>query len=151
MLLWNDKKEKGDVIMLDHAIKFASKAFNGRTDEKGEPYINHAIRVADKMDTELEKIVAVLHDVLEDSDCTVYDLQDAGFSREVIEYVEQLTRKSDFTYFEYIEDVATSDICKKVKLAELEDNQDVVRVNKLSFKTYSLEARCKKVEEILSR
>ena len=61
------------------------------------------------------------------------------------------TAKSDFTYFEYIEDIATSEVCKKVKLAELEDNQDIVRVNKLSFKTYSIEARCKKVREILSR
>ncbi len=137
--------------MLDNAIKFASKVLNGHTDEKGEPYINHAMRVADKMDTEFEKIVAVLHDVLEDTDCSIHDLQDAGFSREVIECVEQLTRKSDFTYFEYIEDIATSEVCKKVKLAELEDNQDIVRVNKLSFKTYSLEARCKKVREILSR
>ena len=137
--------------MLDNAIKFASKVLNGHTDEKGEPYINHAMRVADKMDTEFEKIVAVLHDVLEDTDCSIHDLQDAGFSREVIECVEQLTRKSDFTYFEYIEDISTSEVCKKVKLAELEDNQDIVRVNKLSFKTYSLEARCKKVREILSR
>lgn len=137
--------------MLDNAIKFASRVLNGRTDEKGEPYINHAMRVADKMETEFEKIVAVLHDVLEDTDCSIHDLQDAGFSREVIECVEQLTRKSDFTYFEYIEDIATSEVCKKVKLAELADNQDIVRVNKLSFKTYSLEARCKKVQEILNR
>jgi len=136
--------------MLDIAIKLATKAFAGKT-ENGEPYINHALRVADKMDTEFEKTVAVLHDILEDSECSVHDLQDAGFSREVIECVEQLTRKSDFTYFEYIEDIATSDVCKKVKLAELEDNKDVVRVNKLSFKTYSLDARLKKAEEILTR
>lgn len=137
--------------MLDKAIKLATKVFAGQTDENGAPYIDHALRVSEKMDTELEKTVAVLHDVLEDTDCTVHDLQDAGFSREVVECVEQLTRKSDFTYFEYIEDIATSDICKKVKLAELEDNQDVVRVNKLSFKTYSLTARCEKAVEILTR
>lgn len=137
--------------MLDKAIKLATKVFAGQTDENGAPYIDHALRVSEKMDTEFEKTVAVLHDVLEDTDCTIHDLQDAGFSREVIECVEQLTRKSDFTYFEYIEDIATSDICKKVKLAELEDNQDVVRVNKLSFKTYSLDARCKKAVEILTR
>lgn len=74
--------------MLDNAIKFASRVFNGRTDEKGEPYINHAMRVADKMETEFEKIVAVLHDVLEDTDCSIHDLQDAGFAREVIECVD---------------------------------------------------------------
>ena len=137
--------------MLDKAIKLATKVFAGQTDENGAPYIDHALRVCEKMDTEFEKTVAVLHDVLEDTDCTIHDLQDAGFSREVVECVEQLTRKSDFTYFEYIEDIATSDVCKKVKLAELEDNQDVVRVNKLSFRTYSLEARCKKAVEILTR
>jgi len=137
--------------MLDEAIQFATKVFAERTDENGQPYINHALRVADKMDTEFEKVVAVLHDVLEDSTCSVHDLQDAGFPRDVVNCVEQLTRKSDFTYFEYIEDIATSDVCKKVKLAELEDNKDVIRVNKLSFKTYSLDARCKKAIEILTR
>lgn len=133
-------------------MRFAARALAGQMDETGKPYINHSIRVAEKMDTEFEKVVAVLHDVLEDSnDCCIHDLYAAGFPREVVERVEQLTRKNDCTYFEYIEDVATCEVCKKIKLEELKDNKDIFRVNKLSFKTYSLDARCQKAIELLSR
>lgn len=136
--------------MLEKAIAFAKKALEGQYDSKGEPYINHSLRVMDKMTTETEKMVAVLHDVLEDSQCSIHDLHACGFPREVIECVEQLTRKNDVTYFEYIDDIATNDICSKVKLAEIDDNKDVNRVNKLSFQTFSIDTRCDKVREILN-
>lgn len=136
--------------MLQKAIDFAKKALEGQTCENGEPYINHSIRIMDQMDTETEKMVAILHDVLEDSPRSIYDLKELGLSREVIDCVEQLTRKNDMTYFEYIDDIATNDICTKVKLAEVNDNQDINRVRKLSFQTYSVEKRCQKVREILN-
>jgi (p)ppGpp synthase/HD superfamily hydrolase len=135
--------------MLQTAIDFAKKALDGQTDEKGEPYFNHAMRVMEKMDTDEEKTVAILHDVLEDTQNTAYDLKDAGFPKNIIECVEQLTRENDMTYFEYIDDISTNDICSKVKLAEIEDNKDINRVRKLSFQTYSIDDRCKKVKEIL--
>lgn len=136
--------------MLQKALDFAKKALEGQKSENGEPYINHSIRIMEKMDTETEKIVAILHDVLEDSPCSIYDLKELGMPREVIDCVEQLTRKNDMTYFEYIDDIATNDICTKIKLAEIDDNQDINRVRKLSFQTYSVEKRCEKVREILS-
>lgn len=136
--------------MLQKAIDFAKKALEGQKGENGEPYINHSIRIMEKMDTETEKTVAILHDVLEDSPCSIYDLKELGMPREVIDCVEQLTRKNDMTYFEYIDDIATNDICTKIKLAEIDDNQDINRVRKLSFQTYSVEKRCEKVREILS-
>lgn len=136
--------------MLQKAIDFATKALEGQTSENGEPYINHSIRIMDQMDTETEKIVAILHDVLEDSSRNIFDLKELGLSREIIDCVEQLTRKNDMTYFEYIDDIATNDICTKIKLAEINDNQDISRVRKLSFQTYSVEKRCQKVKEILT-
>ncbi len=136
--------------MLQKAIDFAQKALEGQKDENGEPYINHSIRIMNQMETEMEKTVAILHDVLEDSPCSIYDLKELGMPREVIDCVEQLTRKNDVTYFEYIDDIATNDICTKIKLAEIEDNKDINRVRKLSFQTYSVEKRCEKVKEILS-
>lgn len=136
--------------MLQKAIDFAQKALEGQKSENGEPYINHSIRIMEKMDTDVEKTVAILHDVLEDSPCSICDLKELGMPREVIECVEQLTRKNDMTYFEYIDDIATNDICTKIKLAEIDDNQDINRVRKLSFQTYSVEKRCEKVKEILS-
>lgn len=136
--------------MLQKAIDFARRALEGQKSENGEPYINHSIRIMDQMDTEMEKTVAILHDVLEDSSCSIYDLKELGMPREVIDCVEQLTRKNDMTYFEYIDDIATNDICTKIKLAEVDDNQDINRVRKLSFQTYSVEKRCEKVKEILN-
>lgn len=136
--------------MLQKAIDFAKKALEGQTSENGEPYINHSLRIMDQMDTDTEKIVAVLHDVLEDSPRSIYDLKELGMSREIIDCVEQLTRKNDMTYFEYIDDIATNDICTKIKLAEINDNKDINRVRKLSFQTYSVEKRCEKVREILT-
>ena len=135
--------------MTEEAIAYVKKVFGDRK-ENDELYINHMLRVADRMDTEVEKTVALLHDVLEDTELMPYDLKEAGFPADVVEMVTQLTRKNDFTYFEYIEDVATNPVCKKVKLAELDDNEDVVRVNKLSFRTFSLSDRCEKARAILN-
>lgn len=136
--------------MLEKAIEFARKALEGQYSSNGEPYINHSLRIMEQMSTETEKMIAVLHDVLEDSQCSIYDLEASGFPREVVECVEQLTRNNDVTYFEYIDDISTNDICSKIKLAEIEDNKDINRVNKLSFQTYSIETRCNKVKEILN-
>lgn len=124
--------------MLERAMGLAEKAFEGKVDPKGQPYLNHSIRVMEKMDTEEEKTVTMLHDIVEDTDTTLRDLQNAGFPREVLEAVEQLTKKLNMTYFDYIEDIASSELAKKVKLAEIDDNMDEVRVAKMSFKTFLL-------------
>ncbi len=135
--------------MLERARKIAEKAFRDKKAPNGEPYINHTLRVVDAMTTEEEKTVAMLHDVLEDSEMSISDLMEQGFSRPVLEAVADLTKKSDMTYFDYIEDICSNELATKVKLAEIEDNKDEVRVNKMSFKTYSLEERYKMAKEIL--
>ncbi len=135
--------------MLEKARKIAERALKGKTGPDGKPYIEHTLRVVAAMETEEEKIVAMLHDVVEDSDMSLSDLLESGFSRSVLEAVADLTKKSDMTYFEYIEDISCNELAVKVKLAELEDNRDEVRVNKMSFKTYSLEERYKIAKEIL--
>lgn len=137
--------------MLDKAMIVAREALKGINDQNGEPYINHSIRIMDKMDTEDEKVVALLHDVMEDSETTIHDLEYVGFGREVLEAVEQLTKRKDMTYDEYIEDISCSDLARKIKLAEIDDNLDVFRVNKMSFKTYSLEERAKRSKAVLER
>lgn len=136
--------------MLQKAIEVATEALQGKQDENGRPYVEHALRVMEKMDTEEEKIVAVLHDVVEDSEMSMADLSTYGFSRPVLEAVEQLTKRKDMTYYEYIEDISCSPLATKVKIAEVEDNKDVVRVNKMSFKTYSLEERAAKTIKLLN-
>lgn len=138
------------MTMLSKAIDFATNALAGMEDENGFPYINHAMRVMDKMDTEEEKIVAVLHDVMEDTEMSVSDLRAEGFSREVLEALTILTKRNVMTYFDYIEDIAGSELATKVKIAEIEDNKDIRRVKKMSFQTYTLEQRAQKALAILS-
>lgn len=136
--------------MVENALAFATKVFDG-VEKNGESYIEHTKRVVAQMETDLEKTVAALHDVLQDSDTTVFELEDAGFSKEVIRLVCQLTRQNDTTYMDYIYDCATNDVCRKIKLAEIKDNDDIIRVNRLSFQTYSIKDRRRRSEEILSQ
>lgn len=135
--------------MLSKAIGIATNAFQGVIDTKGNPYIDHAMRVMSRMDTEEEKIIAVLHDVVEDTEITLRELQEAGFSRTVLDTIGMLTKKPDMTYFDYIEDIHSSELASRIKIAEIEDNQDMMRVRKMSFQTYSPAERAKKSLSIL--
>lgn len=135
--------------MLSKAIEIAEKSLKGKTDQNGRSYMDHTLRVVSKMDTETEKIVAALHDVVEDGDVSLHELQDQNFSREVIDAVGMLTKRADMTYFDYIDDVSCSELATKVKIAEVEDNQDVFRVKKMSFQTYNLEDRAARTLKIL--
>lgn len=137
-------------MTLEVAIDIARDALKGQTDENGQPYIEHSIRVMNRMDTDTERIVAILHDVPEDSDVILKDIKEAGFSNEVLTALERLTKKANMTYLEYIEDISDNDLATKVKLAEIEDNMDIKRVNRMSFKTYSLEERKKRSIALLT-
>lgn len=135
--------------MLSKAIKVAEEALNGRMDAQGMPYIDHAMRVMDQMDTEEEKTVAILHDVVEDTEMSLLELQEMGFSRTVLDALDMLTKRADMTYFDYIDDIHCSELASKVKIAEIEDNKDIDRVKKMSFQTYTPEARAQKALAIL--
>ncbi len=135
--------------MLSRAIEVANEAFSGKKDDNGHPYVEHALRVMDKMDTEEEKIVAVLHDVVEEAEISLHELQAMGFSRKVVEAVGILTKRSDMTYFDYIDDIRCSELASKVKIAEIEDNLDMPRVRKMSFQTYTPKLRAQKALAIL--
>ena len=135
--------------MLSKAIGIATNAFQGVIDAKGNPYIDHAMRVMSKMDTEEEKIIAVLHDVVEDTEMTLHELQEAGFSRTVLDTIGMLTKKPDMKYFDYSEDSHSRALASKIMIAEIEDNQDIMRVRKMSFQTYTTAERVKKTLAIL--
>ena len=113
------------------AYRLALKAHDGQTrqlDGKREPYINHAVRVALTLDGDNRKAIALLHDVLEDTDVSFLDLARRGVDKGILLAVEALTRLDDETYREYIERLATwdhaywSDVAREVKLADLDDN-----------------------------
>ena len=119
---------------LDEAIKLAVETHFGQTDKGGEVYILHPLRVMMSVNTEEEKIVAVLHDVVEDSACTLSELESKGFSREVVDAVDALTRRSDEDYQCFIERVSLNPLARKVKIQDIRDNLDVTRLSSISSK-----------------
>jgi (p)ppGpp synthase/HD superfamily hydrolase len=114
---------------LENAIQLAVQAHRGQKDKAGAPYILHPVRVMLRMGTDIEMMAAVLHDVLEDTQYTLLDLQQAGYPQRVLEALDCLTRRENETYEEFIERVKTNPLARKVKIADLEDNMDIRRIS----------------------
>jgi len=137
--------------MLERAIEIAVEAHKGQIDKGGSPYILHPLRVMMSVDLELEKIVAVLHDVVEDSNWTFEALLAEGFSIEVIEALQSVTKESpDEDYDLFIQRAIHNPIGRKVKLADLRDNLDVTRITELVEKDLQRINKYKKALKILS-
>lgn len=118
-----DIDEKSQDDLLEMAIEFAIKKHHGQRDKQGRVYILHPIRVMQSVNTYEEKMVAILHDVLEDTDATVSDLQMMGMPLLVIEALKTITRdKDNDSYFEYINKVKNNEIARVVKIMDLRDN-----------------------------
>lgn len=117
---------------LTKAIKIMLDVHSEQKDKSGEPYILHPLRVMEQMDTEEERITAVLHDVLEDSYYQLTDLEKLGFSETVINNLKILTRSKDQAYEGYITGVKKSPAAAKIKIADLKDNLNVKRLKQLN-------------------
>jgi len=115
---------------LGRAIAIAAKTHRGQTDKAGMPYIEHPLHLMGKMRTENERIVAVLHDVVEDGDVTLTDLCNEGFTDLVVGAVSALTHEKDESYAEYVRRVKLDPTATRVKLADLEHNMDVTRLTR---------------------
>ena len=114
---------------LNRAIEIATKAHEGATDKYGASYINHVTRVMNMGETDDEKIVGVLHDVIEDTHWAFVDLEKEGFSKEVIDALKCVTKTSeDEDYAEFITRVKINPLAVKVKLNDLRDNLDIKRM-----------------------
>ena len=114
--------------MLKKAISLAEKAHQGQVDKGRHPYILHPKRVMEKCETTEEKIVAMLHDVMEDTDYTADDLRKEGFSEEIISALFCLTHQEGEDYMEYIERICENSLAVRVKYADLQDNMDLSRI-----------------------
>ncbi|WP_207204914.1 HD domain-containing protein [Clostridium minihomine] len=114
------------------ALEIATKAHDGQTDKGGNPYINHPIAVAAMLDDLENKIVAMLHDVLEDSTYTADDLQQAGIDENLIDAVQLLTQSHSHLQpkarLAYLARVKENPIARNVKLADLKHNADLSRI-----------------------
>lgn len=109
------------------AMEIALEAHNGQLDKAGKPYISHVMRVADKMKTEEEIIVALLHDVIEDAGSNYSRIINEKFGYPIWYSVLSLTHSKDESYESYIHKIQKTDIPKAVKIADLEDNMDAER------------------------
>lgn len=113
---------------LEAAIEMALHAHEGDTDKAGTTYIRHPLRLMEQMDTNEERIVAVLHDVVEDSAHQLEEIEER-FGEEIRDAVAALTKPDDADYLnEYIPEVVENPIARKVKQADLKDNLDVTRL-----------------------
>jgi len=117
---------KIDMADLDRALQIASEAHRGQKDRHGEPFILHPLRVMLRCDHETEKIVALLHDVVERSDRSFDDLRGDGFAEAIVAAVERLTKRAGEPYLEYIARTRGDSLAKTVKRADLQDHIDVI-------------------------
>lgn len=123
--------EENKTATVEDAIAIAALAHKGQTEKADAHYILHPLRIMMKMQTESEMMAGILHDVVEDSkQWTIDKLRAQGFSEEVLDAVECLTRTDDVSYEDYIERVQTNPIARRVKLADLEDNMNIMRIGK---------------------
>lgn len=132
------------------AVEIARNAHTGQFDKGGNPYIEHSLAVADGVNTTEQKIVAVLHDVLEDSSVTAEDLLREGFPAELVESVRILTHNhtDDGSYEDYICCVRQNPVARAVKISDLCHNLDLSRI---PHPTQHDRDRCKKYKKALAK
>ena len=145
------EKEEKLYSYLERAIELATEHHEGQTDKAGKPYIEHPLRLMNQVESEDEKIVAVLHDIVEDTDMSLDDLRDEGFSEEVLSAIECVTKQDDEDYDSFIERISFNPLAVKVKLADLEDNMDLSRLPEVTDKDMERMEKYKRAKEILLR
>jgi len=117
---------------LEEAIRVAVEAHRGQQDRAGAPYVLHPLRTMLRLRTDAERMAAVLHDVVEDTAWTLDDLRARGFPAEVLDAVDALTRRPGEDYEALVERAAAHPVARRVKLADLEDNLDLRRLDRVA-------------------
>lgn len=107
---------------IEKALRIAAQAHEGQVDKQGLPYIHHPLRVMAAVEGSEAKVVAVLHDVIEDSEVTEEDLRREGFGEPILAALACLTHRDGESYAEYVVRCKGNEIARRVKLADLEDN-----------------------------
>jgi len=120
--------------LIEKSLEIALKAYAGQTDKAGKTYILHPLRIMAKMETEAEMAVALLHDVIEDSTYTSMDLLKEGVPPEVVDAVQVLTKVDGESYDQFIARVMLNSLAMKVKIADIEDNINILRLEQVDKK-----------------
>lgn len=114
--------------LLERAIAIAEQQHAGQVDKAGRPYIEHPLRVMNTMSSDAERIVAVLHDVIEDTNLTLNQLAAEGFPGYVLDALDSVTRRAAETYDAFVVRAAKDPIGRRVKYADLQDNANLARI-----------------------
>ena len=107
---------------LHKAITIASEAHQGQSSINGEPYILHPLRLLIKAKSNEERIIAILHDVIEKTNISLLDLKNKGFDQNIISSIDSLSRRRSESYIEYIKRLMQNKTSVKIKLLDLADN-----------------------------
>ncbi|QMT41249.1 HD domain-containing protein [Neisseria shayeganii] len=134
---------------LELAIELAARFHAGQRDKGGAPYILHPLRVMASVSSEAEKIVAVLHDIVEDTEMDEYGLRQHGFSDEIVEAVLALTKREKESRIDAAKRAAANPIARVVKLADVADNMDLSRLEVVTTKDLDRIEQYKAVKRIL--
>lgn len=132
------------------AMRIAFEAHKDQTDKNGMPYIYHPIHLAEQMSDELTTCVALLHDVIEDTDMTFEQLEAAGFGAEIIAALRLMTHDEDVPYMDYVAEIKKNAIATKVKLADLKHNSDLSRLDYVDEKAIIRAEKCRKAMDLLT-
>ena len=114
------------------ALKLCFEAHKDQTDKSGVPYVFHPFHVAEQMPDENTTIVALLHDVIEDTSYTLQDLRDMGFDQDILDALALMTHDKNVPYMDYVAKLRDNDIARTVKLADLRHNSDLTRLDEIT-------------------
>jgi (p)ppGpp synthase/HD superfamily hydrolase len=125
--------ERHPASQLERAIALAVEAHLGHQSGAGRPYILHPLRVMARMESDTERVVAILHDTVENEGDRVSfaRLRQEGYSEEIVQAIDCLTRRDGEPYADMIERIAPNPLARRVKLADLADNLDLLRKSEL--------------------
>ena len=132
------------------ALKISFDAHKNQVDKSGMPYVYHPFHLAEQMDDEYTTCVALLHDVVEDTDITLDDLKKEGFPKEVTDAIVLMTHDDDVPYLEYVAKIKRNPIATSVKLADLKHNSDLTRLDEVDSKALERVEKYRKAIQILS-
>ena len=114
------------------ALKLCFEAHKDQIDKSGMPYVFHPFHLAEQMTDEETTVVALLHDVIEDTDYTPDDLRRLGFGERILEAIALMTHDDAVPYMEYVAAIKSNPIARAVKLADLRHNSDMSRLDAIT-------------------
>ncbi len=132
------------------ALKLSFMAHKNQVDKSGMPYVYHPFHLAEQMETEDTVIVALLHDVVEDTDYTLEDIRGMGFPEQVIEALALMTHDKSVPYMDYVAKIKNNPIAKAVKLADLKHNSDLSRLDIVDEKSVKRIEKYKQATKMLN-